>query len=109
MLRAPKAAKPTKAARTAAPKAPAKAKATKDVTSTDDAPAPKHREGTRMATVIALLERAGGATLEGIMSATSWQKDSVRGFISTLGSKHGYNVASTRRESDKARIYAIAK
>jgi len=109
MLRATKAAKPARGARTAAPKAPAKPKATKDTTSKDDAPAPKQREGTRKATVIALLERAGGATLEEIMAATEWQKHSVRGFISTLGSKHGYTIVSTRRESDKARTYSIEK
>jgi hypothetical protein len=109
MLSTTKATKPAKGARTAAPKAPAKPKATKDTTSKDDAPAPKPREGTRKATVVALLERPGGATLEEIMSATSWQKHSVRGFISTLGSKHGYTIVSTRRESDKARCYSIAK
>jgi hypothetical protein len=107
--KAAKLAQSAKASPTAAPKAPAKPKATKDATSTDRAPAPKQREGTRKATVIALLEREGGATLEEIMSATSWQKHSVRGFISTLASKHGYKVLSTRRESDKARVYAIAK
>jgi hypothetical protein len=106
-LRAAKATKPAKAARTAAPKASAKRKATKEATSTDDAPAPKQREGTRKATVVALLERAGGATLEEIMAETAWQKHSVRGFISTLGSKHGYTIVSTRRETDKARVYAI--
>ena len=58
MLSATKAAKPAKLARTAATKAPAKPKATKDTTSKDDAPVPKQREGTRKATVIALLERA---------------------------------------------------
>ena len=109
MLSAAKAAKPAKVARTAAPKAPAKAKATKDATSTDSAPAPKQREGTRKATVVALLERAGGATLDEIMAATAWQKHSVRGFISTLASKHGYAVVSTRREADKVRIYSITK
>jgi hypothetical protein len=103
------ATKPAKAARTAAPKAPAKPKATKDATSTDGAPAPKQREGTRKATVIALLERAGGATLEEIMAATLWQKHSVRGFISTLASKGGYTIVSARREEDKARIYTIEK
>jgi hypothetical protein len=102
-----KAAKPAKVARTAAPKAPAKAKAAKCATSTDGAPAPKQREGTRKATVIALLEREGGATLEEIMAETAWQKHSVRGFISTLGSKHGYTIVSTRRKADKARVYAI--
>jgi hypothetical protein len=43
------------------------------------------------------------------MAATAWQKHSVRGFISTLGSKHGYTVASTRRETDQARVYSITK
>jgi hypothetical protein len=106
---ATKVAKAAKVARTSAPKASAMPKATKDATSTDGAPAPKHREGTRKATVIALLERADGATLEEIVAATSWQKHSVRGFISTLASKHGFKVVSTRRETDKARCYSIAK
>jgi hypothetical protein len=57
--------------------------------------------------VIALLERNGGATLEEIMAATAWQRHSVRGFISTLASKHGYTIVSARRESDKARTYSI--
>ena len=109
MLSTTKATKPAKGARTAAPKAPAKRKATKDTTSTDNAPAPKQREGTRKATVVALLKREGGATLEEIMAETLWQKHSVRGFISTLGSKHGYTIVSTRRESDKARCYSIEK
>lgn len=104
-----KAAKPAKVARTAAPTAPAKTKATKETTKKDAAAAPKQREGTRKATVVALLERADGATLEEIMTATAWQKHSVRGFISTLGSKHGYTVVSARRESDKARVYSISK
>jgi hypothetical protein len=109
MLNATKATKRAKAARTAAPKAPTKPKSTKGATSTNGAPAPKQREGTRKATVVALLERAGGATLEEIMAATLWQKHSVRGFISTLASKHGYAITSARRESDKARVYSIAK
>jgi hypothetical protein len=70
-LRAASTAKPAKAVRTAAPKAPAKPKATKDATSRDDAAAPKRREVTRTATMIALLERECGATLEGIMAETA--------------------------------------
>jgi hypothetical protein len=104
-----KATKPAKVARTAAPKAPAKPKATKETTKKDAAAAPKQREGTRMATVVALIERADGATLDEIMAATNWQKHTVRGFISTLSSKHGYTVVSARRESDKARVYSISK
>jgi hypothetical protein len=109
MLSGTKAAKPAKVARTAAPKTPTSPEASMDVASTDGAPAPKQREGTRKATVIALLERTGGATLEEIMAETKWQKHSVRGFLSTLASKHGYAVVSKRRETDKARCYSIAK
>ena len=78
--KAAKAAELAKVAHAAAPKAPAKPKATKDATSTDGAPAP-----------------------------TAWQKHSVRGFISTLGNKHGYTVVSARRADDKARVYSIGK
>jgi len=109
MMSGTKAARPAKVARTAAPKRPTKPEASMDAASVDGAPAPKQREGTRKAAVVALLEREGGATLEEIMSATSWQKHSVRGFISTLGSKHGYTIVSTRREIDKARCYSITK
>ena len=65
----------------------------------------KPREGTHRAEVIAMLQRKGGATLEAIMEATGWQKHSVRGFISILGSKSGMKVTSSRRESDGARVY----
>ncbi len=102
------ATKPAKPARTAS-KAPAQAQATKDATGTDDAPEPRQREGTRKAKVLALLEREGGVTLEEIMAETLWQKHSVRGFISTLASKHGHVITSTRREGDHARVYAISK
>jgi hypothetical protein len=109
LLTPAKAAKPAKVAHTAAPKAPAKPKATKDAASTEGARVPKQREGTRKATVIALLERTDGVTLEEIVAETAWQKHSVRGFISILGSKHGLKIVSTRREADKARVYSIAK
>ena len=69
------------------------------------AAAGKPREGTHKAEVIAMLQRKGGATLEQIMEATGWQKHTVRGFISILGSKGGMKVTSTRRESDGARVY----
>jgi hypothetical protein len=81
MLSTTKATKPAKAARTAAPKVPAKTKAAKDARSKDDAPAPKQREGTRKATVVALLEREGGATLEEIMAETKWLKLSPRLYL----------------------------
>src|SRR5947199_259705 len=60
---------------------------------------------THKAEVIAMLQRKGGTTLEEIVKATGWQKHTVRGFISMLGSKGGMKVTSTRRESDGARVY----
>ena len=73
------------------------------------APKPKAagvREGSKTAAVLALLQRAKGATLTEIMEATSWQAHSVRGFISTLGKKMGLAVTSTKR-ADGARVYSV--
>ena len=39
------------------------------------------------------------------MEAMGWQKHTVRGFISILGSKGRMKISSTRRESDGARLY----
>jgi hypothetical protein len=58
--------------------------------------------------VIALLERASGASLEELCQATGWQKHTFGGFVSTLEKKHGYNVSSARRQ-DGARLYSIAE
>jgi hypothetical protein len=67
------------------------------------------REGSKTATVLALIQRAKGATLAEIMEATSWQAHSVRGFISgTLGKKMGLKVESTKRE-DGTRVYTVQK
>ena len=46
--------------------------------------------------VIARLQRKGGATLEEIVKATGWQKHTVRGFISILGSKGGMPARAAR-------------
>jgi len=39
------------------------------------------------------------------MEKTGWQPHTVRGFMSTLHAKGGPEVVSSRRESDKARVY----
>ena len=90
-----------KAGKTKAPKPTPKGKATKGKKAAAGTP----REGTHKAQVIAMLQRKGGATLDEIMNTTGWQKHTVRGFISILGSKGGMKIASTRRESDGARVY----
>jgi hypothetical protein len=118
----PKAPTKAKGAKQARRVAPAKPKATKKAkapkTAKQAAKAPKKaatpkaegpRVGSKTATVLALIQRAKGATLAEIMDATSWQAHSVRGFISgTLGKKMGLTVSSTKRE-DGTRVYSIAK
>jgi Protein of unknown function (DUF3489) len=65
------------------------------------------RDGSKKATVIAMLSRKDGATLEAIMKATDWQAHSVRGFISgALIKKSGLKVESFKRQ-DGERAYAI--
>jgi hypothetical protein len=90
-----------------APAAPKKAKAAKDATSKDAAPAP--RQGSKTAIVLDMLRRADGVTLKDIMTATAWQAHSVRGFISgALGKKMGINVESFKSESGE-RAYRIGR
>jgi hypothetical protein len=80
-------------------KAPKTAKAAKEARGV--------REGSKTATVIALLEHKGGATLTEIMKATGWQAHSMRGFISgTLGKKMGRTVESSKRD-DGERLYQL--
>jgi hypothetical protein len=95
--------------------APPASKATRRKKAPAEPKAPKEakpavlREGSKTATVLALMQRATGATLAEIMEATSWQAHSVRGFISgTLGKKMGLRVDSTKRE-DGARVYTVQK
>ena len=69
---------------------------------------PTTREGSKQSAVLDLLRRPNGATLEEIMTATTWQAHTVRGFISgTLGKKLGLTVESLRGE-DKVRTYRLA-
>jgi hypothetical protein len=67
------------------------------------------RDGSKKATILALLRQKGGATLAEVMSATEWQAHSVRGFISgTLGKKMGLTVESSKNEAGE-RTYRLAK
>jgi hypothetical protein len=86
--------------------------ADRKTTRTDKAPKaatqPKGtREGSKTATVLDLLKRAGGVTSKELMAATGWQPHSVRGFLSgTVGKKMGLHVASTKGENGE-RSYSI--
>lgn len=88
--------------------APAKAKATKKATSAHRARKAKKgaakpepaapREGSKMAQVIAMLQRKNGATLGEIVEKMSWQKHTVRGFMAGAMKKAGYRVESFKPE-----------
>jgi len=66
-------------------------------------------EGSKKATVLALLRRAQGATLGELMKATGWQAHSVRGFLSgAVGKKMGLTVESAKRD-DGERLYRLSK
>lgn len=58
--------------------------------------------------VIGLMKRPKGATLAEIMQITDWQKHTVRGFVSLLGSQGGWNIESTTNAAGE-RTYKIFK
>jgi len=58
--------------------------------------------------VIAMLRRAEGATVDEVVSATGWQRHTVRGvFSGTLKKKLGLTIASATEE--RGRVYRIAE
>jgi hypothetical protein len=69
---------------------------------TNDAPASKKAE------IIARLRRAKGVSLPEIQKLTGWQKHTIRGFVSVLGSKSGLKIISTRNDAGE-RTYRVAK
>lgn len=63
--------------------------------------------GSKLAILIDLLRRDGGATVQELMTATGWQAHSVRGAISgTLKKKLGLRVNSDR-VTERGRVYRI--
>jgi uncharacterized iron-regulated membrane protein len=104
---ATKATKP--AAKKPAAKAKAKpAKATKRAkTAAKAKPAAAGKATNKKAQVIAMMSRPQGASLAEIMKATDWQRHTVRGFMSILGSKGGQQIESTNDEKN-GRTYRIA-
>jgi Protein of unknown function (DUF3489) len=55
-----------------------------------------------------MMKRAKGTTLAEIVETTGWQKHTVRGFVSILGSKGGEKVESSKNSAGE-RTYRIAK
>jgi hypothetical protein len=62
---------------------------------------------SKTAQVLDLLQRAGGATAQELMTVTGWQPHSVRGFLSgTVSKKMGLTVTSTKG-ADGERRYSV--
>ena len=66
----------------------------------------KPQDGSKKAQVLAMLRTQDGATIDDLMSATGWQKHSVRGFLATLNKK-GAMIESFKSESG-VRTYKAA-
>ena len=65
------------------------------------------REGTKQATLIAMLRAPDGATIEEIMAATGWQSHTVRGAMAgALKKKLGLEVSSEKVEG-RGRVYRL--
>ena len=88
--------------------APSDAPATDTPTAPEAAPkARTPREGTKQATLIAMLRAPEGATIEEITSATGWQSHTVRGAIAgALKKKLGLEVTSEKVEG-RGRTYKL--
>jgi len=112
----PKAAHKAKGRAQAAKGATKKGKATKKATPAKNAPKAKKaakktesagpREGSKMAQVVAMLERKNGATLVEISEKMGWQRHTVRGFMAGAMKKAGYTVESFKPEGGE-RTYRL--
>ena len=80
-------------------KGPLRARAQKDA---------DQSRSNKKAEVVAMMKRAKGATLAEIMETTCWQRHTVRGFVSILGSKGGLKVESAKNAAGE-RTYRVAK
>lgn len=67
------------------------------------------RPGSKLAKVIGLLESEAGATIDEIMTATTWQQHTVRGALAgSITKKLGRTLTSEKIEG-RGRVYRIAK
>jgi Protein of unknown function (DUF3489) len=114
----PKAERKAKGSAQSAKGAPAKGKSTKKATAAKNSPKAKKaqkkpdtagpRDGSKTATVVALLQRKNGATLAEIQEKMGWQAHTVRGFMAGAMKKAGHTVESFKPEGGE-RTYRINK
>jgi Protein of unknown function (DUF3489) len=73
----------------------------------DPEPQSDAKRPSKKQTVIAMLQRPEGVTVDEVASATGWQRHTVRGLFSgTLKKKLGITLASAKEE--RGRVYRIA-
>ncbi len=78
---------------------------TEHASSTNEQKVP--RKGSKLATIVSLLQDKDGATLDELVEATDWKKHTIRGTISgSLKKRFKYNITSTKKEGELRR-YAI--
>jgi hypothetical protein len=69
---------------------------------------PRTRENSKQATVIQMLQRAEGATVQQICQTTGWQAHTVRGtFAGAFKKKLGLTIVSDKAQGSE-RVYRIA-
>ena len=69
---------------------------------------PRTRENSKQATVIQMLQRPEGATVQQICETTGWQAHTVRGtFAGAFKKKLGLTIVSNKAQ-DSERVYRIA-
>ena len=70
--------------------------------------APRTRENTKQAKIIAMLQRPEGATISQIAEATGWQPHTVRGtFAGAFKKKLGLTLSSSKDDHGQ-RVYRVA-
>ena len=65
------------------------------------------REGTKQATLIAMLRAPDGATIEEIMAATGWQSHTVRGAMAGALKKKLRLEITSEKVDGRGRVYTI--
>ena len=66
------------------------------------------KRGTKISSVIKLLNREQGATLDVIVKATGWQPHTVRSVLSRMLPKgHGCKITSRKPKDGQKRLYRI--
>ena len=77
------------------------------VSADEPAKAPRSRDNSKQAQVIAMLRRPEGATIAQICEATGWQPHTVRGTLAgTFKKKLGLEITSTK-ETGAERVYKV--